>query len=87
MGDLLRPALGLIFSPAHCLALDITILDQRLPADLSAHVGGNVHHLNVTNLAEHFITFLLLSNKENISMRTVTNISKLQVHAHLYQRS
>ena len=60
MGDLFGPALGLVFSSAHCLALDIAVLDKRLPAHLGGHVGGNVHHLDVANLAEHFVAFLLL---------------------------
>ena len=58
--DLFRPALRLVLSPADCFPLDVAVLHQGLPAHLGRHVVGDVHHLDVTNLSEHFVTFHLL---------------------------
>ena len=58
--DLLRPAFRLVLSPADRFPLDVAVLHQGLPADLGGHIVGNVHHLDVTNLSEHFVTFHLL---------------------------
>ena len=60
MWDPLGPALGLILSAADLLPGQVTVLHQGPPAHLSRHVLGKVHHLDVTDLAEDLVTFLLL---------------------------
>merc|ERR1712079_257378 len=72
--DLLGPTFRLILSPADCLALDVAVLHQGLPADLSGHVVGNVHHLDVTNLTEHFITLHLLDWSVGGGVALVTSL-------------
>ena len=61
--DLFGPAFRLIFCSANFLLWNIisAILDQGLLADVGGNVVGDVHHLNVANFTENFITFLLLS--------------------------
>ena len=58
--DLLGPTFRLILSPADCFSLDVAVFHQGLPADLSADIVSNVHHLDITNLTEDFVTFHLL---------------------------
>ena len=58
--DLLGPTLRLVLSPADSFSLDVAVLHQGLPADLGGHIVRNVHHLDITNLTEHFVTFHLL---------------------------
>ena len=58
--DPLGPALGLKLCAADLLPGQVTVLHQGPPAHLGGHVLGKVHHLDVTNLAEDLVTFLLL---------------------------
>ena len=60
MRDPLGPTLGLILGAADLLPGKVTVLHQGPPAHLSGHVLGKVHHLDITNLAEDLVTFLLL---------------------------
>jgi len=60
MDLLLGPTLGLVLSPADLRTLDITILDQRSPADISCLVEGDLFVLDETALPEVLLALLLL---------------------------
>merc|ERR1712183_193254 len=57
---LLGPALRFVFGPANLRSLDITILDERGPADFSSLVEGNLLVLDETVLPEVLFAVLLL---------------------------
>merc|ERR1719268_363221 len=60
MNLLLGPALRLILSPANLGTLNITVLDQGSPADLSSLVEGNLLISNKARLLEVLLTVFLL---------------------------
>merc|ERR1719397_2443420 len=57
---LLGPALGFVLGPADLGSLDITVLNERGPADLSSFVEGNLLVFDETVLPEVLFTVLLL---------------------------
>jgi len=57
---LLGPALRFVFGPADLGSLDITILNERGPADLSSFIEGNLLVFDETVLPEVLFAFLLL---------------------------
>merc|ERR1719419_1942888 len=60
MNLLLGPALRLILSPANLGTLNITVLDQGSPADLSSLVEGNLFIGNEAALLEVLLAIFLL---------------------------
>merc|ERR1719481_1721905 len=60
MNLLLGPALRLILSPANLGTLNITVLDQGSPADLSSLIEGNLFIGNEAALLEVLLTIFLL---------------------------
>merc|ERR1719481_1324537 len=60
MNLLLGPALRLVLSPANLGTLNITVLDQGSPADLSSLVEGNLFISNEAALLEVLLTIFLL---------------------------
>ena len=57
---LLGPALRFVLGPANLSSLDISILDERGPADFSSLVEGNLLILDETVLPEVLFALLLL---------------------------
>ena len=60
MDLLLCPALRFVLGPANLSSLDISILDERGPADFSSLVEGNLLILDETVLPEVLFALLLL---------------------------
>ena len=72
MDFLLGPALRLVLSAADLLALEITILDQGVSADLDCLVKGHSVIFDVATFEKILVTFLNLLAKVSRSVRTST---------------